>query len=66
MKTSRAWHIAAGFFFAVTAGGLVVAVSRLHQPELCPLPSLYLGIGGPLTAAVVCYLVGYNQQLSKR
>lgn len=66
MKTTRAWNIAAGFFFALTAGGVVVAASRLHQAELCPLPSLYLGIGGPLTAAMVCYLVGYHQQLTKQ
>lgn len=66
MKTSRAWNIAAGFFFAVTAGGLIVATARLHQPELCPLPSLYLGIGGPLAASVVCFLVGYSHELKNQ
>ena len=66
MKTARAWNIAAGLFFAVTIGGLIVAASRVHQPELCPLPSLLVGIGGPMIAAVACYLVGYNKQLQRQ
>lgn len=34
---------------------LVMAVSRLHQPELSPLGTLYLGIGDPLLIVGSCY-----------
>lgn len=59
---ARFWKILGSVFLAIGVGGLFIAISRLHQPELCPLGSLYLGIGGPLAIAGLCYIAALTHK----
>lgn len=59
---ARFWKMLGTVFLAVGIIGLIVAIGRLHQPELCPLISLYVGIGGPLLAAGLCYFTALTIQ----